>query len=143
MFTTKHLAFIVLVFYFAMAVFGGDRSGVQQVTQITSGPVGEIGPRCSPDGHYLAFEYFSPEHPNAVQVWLMPTKGAFPDSKALLGYTGKSYGEISWSPDSAWLSFVGESTESRGVISNQVFKVNITSGSIKPLTDFSTGTSLG
>jgi len=143
MFPTRNLVFLTVVFWFGLSIFPCDRNEVHQITQITSGPIGEIGPRCSPDGRYLAFEYFSAEHPNAVQVWSMPIAGEFSEAKSLLGYTGKSYGEISWSPDSAWLSFIGGSRDSSGVISDQVFKINVASQKVAQLTNFPSRTSLG
>jgi len=81
----------------------------------------------------------------------MPTKGEFSDAISLLGSEGSYYGEISWSPDSAWLSFVGGSVEASGVISRvrvgpiseQVFKINLASRKLTQLTNLPRGTSLG
>lgn len=143
MLRTKHLMVLGVVLCFGPSIFPSDRNKGNQIVQVTSGPVGEVGPQCSPDGRHLAFEYFSAEHPKAVQLWVMPTKGEFSDAKPLLGYTlGESYGEISWSPDSRWLSFI-RGTESNGVISDQVFKVNVARQNTISLTKFPTGTSLG
>jgi Tol biopolymer transport system component len=137
---TRTFVFLLWVFFFTY-LFNGDEG--HQTIQITSGPIGEAGPRCSPDGRQLAFEYFSREHPDSVQVWLMPMAGGFSDAKPLLGYTGKSYGEISWSPDGSWLSFIGGSVASSGVISDQVFKINVASRKVTRLTDLPRGTALG
>jgi len=140
--TTKNIACLLLILISCLgrSVFSCARN--HQFAQITKGPVGEIGPRCSPDGRYLAFEYFSTEHSDAVQVWLMPPD-RFSDARPLLGYSGMSYGEISWSPDGGWLSFVGGSPESDGVLSEQVFKINIANRQITQLTYFPARTSLG
>lgn len=143
MLTSRSLGFLFLVFCLGPPAVLFCRAEIREIIQITSGPIAEIGPLCSPDGRQLAFEYFSPEHPNAVQVWLMPTRGEFSQAKPLLGYTGKYYGEISWSPDAAWLSFIGGTTDSSRLVSDQVFKVNVTTRHITPLTNLPTGTSLG
>src|ERR1700720_4157880 len=95
-FTMRSFVCLLLIFCFGRSILSCDRHRVHKFAQITKGPMGEIGPRCSPDGRYLAFEYFSIEHPNAVQVWLMPSNGRFSDAKPLLGYSGNTYGEISW-----------------------------------------------
>jgi Tol biopolymer transport system component len=134
---------LLLILCFCRSVSSYDHHELHQFAQITAGPMGEIGPRCSQDRRLLAFEYFSSAQPNAVQVWLMPTKGKFADAKPLLGDTEKSYGEISWSPDGVWLSFIGGSPESGGILSDQVFKINVANRQITQLTHLPAQTALG
>jgi len=114
------------------------------MTQVTAGPIGEIGPRCSPDGRSLAFESVSPDHPETIQLWIMPVGGTFSDAKPVLGYEkGKTYGEFSWSPDSAWLSFIEGTEGSNRVISDQVSKVSSHTKRVVQLTKLTPRTSLG
>ena len=143
MFMTGRFVCLLLLVCFGRSILSCDRDQEHKFAQITKGLVGEIGPRCSPDGRYLAFEYFSIEHPNAVQVWLMSSNGRFSDARPLLGYSGNSYGEISWSPDSDWLSFIGGSPEANGALSDQVFKISIVDRQIIQLTNLPARTALG
>lgn len=119
----------------AAGVFSADGGSTSQPTQVTAGPIGEIGPRCSPDGRSLAFESVSLNHPEAIQLWIMPVDGKFSNATLVMGYQkGKDYGEFSWSPDSAWLSFI-EGTEGRDrVISDQVSRVDPSTKQVMRLT---------
>lgn len=143
MFTIRGFTSVLLIFLLGRSASSCARHEVDRVVQVTAGPWGEFGPRCSPDGRYLAFEYFSPEHPAAVQMWLMPKQGQFSDARPLLGYTGDYYGEFSWSPDAGWLSFVRGVTGPNGVISDQVFKINVANREVVQLTNFPADTDLG
>jgi Tol biopolymer transport system component len=121
---------------------GGEKA--PQPTQVTVGPVGEIGPRCSPDGRRLAFESVSLDHPETIQLWIMPVNGTFSSATLVLGYQkGQNYGEFSWSPDSSWLSFIEGTEGGDRVISDQVSKVNPSSKRIVRLTNLPPRTALG
>jgi len=112
----------------------GPIASAQGPVQITRGPVGELGPIVSPDGRWLAIEYFTTEHPDDPEVWVMPRNGDFAAAKPLLNDTGMIYGEIAWSPNSAWLSFVGRPrVETRQPIA-EIYKVNIYTKQIVQLT---------
>ena len=143
MFRTESIVCFLFVASSCWSAFRADRHGVFQAAQITAGPVGEIGPRCSPDGRYLAFEYFSLEHPTSAQVWLMPKNGQFSDAKPLLAAVEEIYGEPSWSPDSNWLSFIRGVPGQNGAVSDQVYKINVTNHEMLQLTTVPPETALG
>jgi dipeptidyl aminopeptidase/acylaminoacyl peptidase len=77
--------------------------GTQQI-QITSTPEGESSPRCSPDGHYLAF-LSSRLGAKDAQVWLLNTAGG--EAVKVTDVKG-GVSEYAWSPDSKRLALVVE-----------------------------------
>ncbi|PYU18167.1 MAG: hypothetical protein DMG32_26560 [Acidobacteria bacterium] len=114
-----------------------------KAVRIFKGPVGELGPLCSPDGHWLAFEYFTPLGVPDTEIWIMPANGKSSDARPVLNGKSMEYGEIAWSTDSKWISFVGSPSIESGVMSDQVFKVNVATKQVVQLTDFPKFTSLG
>lgn len=127
----------------AVGVFSADGGSTTQPMQVTAGPIGEVGPRCSPDGRSLAFESVSMDHPEAIQLWIIPVDGTFSTAMLVMGYqNGKDYGEFSWSPDSAWLSFIEGTEGGERVISDQVSKVDPSSRQIMRLTKLPPRTAL-
>ena len=95
-----------------------------QAVQVFKGPVGEFGPLCSPDGRWLAFEYFTSKNIGDTEIWIMSNSGKAGDVSALLNQKTLEYGEIAWSPDSASLSFIGNRPVNSGAMTEQVFSVN-------------------
>jgi Tol biopolymer transport system component len=114
-----------------------------KAVRIFKGPVGELGPLCSPDGHWLAFEYFTARGVTDTEVWIMPTNGKPSQARALLNDKTYEYGEIAWSPDSAWISFIGTRSTDSGVLGEQIFKVDLVTKQAVQLTNFRQHTSLG
>jgi Tol biopolymer transport system component len=111
--------------------------------QITWGPIEELGPKVSPDGSWLAMEYFTPEHPNDPAVWVMPRNGTFADARRVVDDKEYVYAELAWSPDSAWLSAVRMLRSKPGVIGAQIFKINVATGHAIQLTKLPVLTAIG
>jgi len=120
-----------------------SRKGEDKPVPIFSGPVGELGPICSPDGRWLAFEYFTSKGVSDTEIWIMPTHGTSREAKPVLNDKRYEYGEIAWSPDSAWISFIGNRSTDSIVLSMQIYKVNIFTRQIVQLTSFPDATGLG
>lgn len=109
-----------------------------QSVQITFGPVAELSPVCSPDGNWLAFEYFSRSESNGPEIWIMPAEGPFGSARALVS-DGFYHAGISWSPDSEWLSYTAarpdqDGSTKAGPLTSQIYKVNVLTGKIIQLT---------
>lgn len=111
------------------------------IKQVTFGPIGEIEPNISPDGRWLAFQYYSKNELRSTQIWIMEISQGFASARRLapqLDYAG----EMSWSPDSKWISFISQGTEpSRNP--SQIYKVNVATNEIVQLTGFPGGTVIG
>ncbi len=114
-----------------------------QAVQIFKGPVGEFGPLCSPDGRWLAFEYFTSKNIGDTEIWIMSNSSKAGDVTALLNQKTLEYGEIAWSPDSASLSFIGNRPVNSRAMTEQVFSVNVQTREVKQLTHLPEFTALG
>lgn len=114
--------------------------------QVTSGDTAEAGAIPSPNGKFLAFERFGENEGGSPKVWVMPISGGLDDARLVVDGTsfGQSWyvGEISWSPDSQWIAFIGHPVTG-GAVTEQVFKVNIETRQAVQLTRFEGPTSLG
>ena len=75
-------------------------------------------PAWSPDGTLIAFRRVTTRVTTA-DVYVIPALGAEPNGRwwgnchSGLG-VGTVFGNLSWTPDSKWLAYWGESTNSRG-----------------------------
>jgi Tol biopolymer transport system component len=114
------------------------KSGIEQ---LTFGPVGEIEPNVSPDGRWLAFQYFEKNRPGSVQIWIMDLSRGFGEARRLANQFDYA-GEISWSPDSKWISFISQ-TGNRTPLTNQIYRVNIVTNETVQITNFPEGTVIG
>lgn len=106
-----------------------------KAVQVTFGPVGEQGPAVSPDGKWLAFEYFGPDR--VAEVWVMPTDGEFNSARPLVANANRN-ANPTWSPDGIWVSFVCETVKDHYATAD-VCKVNPTTGQVVRLTHFPLG----
>jgi len=106
-----------------------------KAVQVTFGPVGERGPAVSPDGKWLAFEYFGPD--KVVEVWIMPTDGEFNSARPLVANANRN-ADPTWSPDGLWVSFVCETVKDH-YATDDVCKVNPKTGQVVRLTHFPLG----
>jgi len=109
--------------------------------QFSFGPVAELGPQASPDGKLLAFEYFPTDRPNIPQIWLMERSEGFRTARPLVDNPNYN-AEFSWSPDGQWISYISHSLSDRPVTS-QIFKVKVSDGTTRQLTNFGKGKTLG
>ena len=116
-----------------------------ELQQVTFGPVAELGPQCSPDNRWIAFEYFhETSGSHGPQIWIMAESEDFTSAKPLVD-DGKYHAGISWSPDSQWISFVMSQKlqQDDPFLSSQIYKVHIRTGQIVQLTNFEAHTALG
>jgi Tol biopolymer transport system component len=95
----------------------------------------------SPDGRWLAFQYFVKDEPGSVQIWVMEISKGF-ESARRLACQFKYAGEMSWSPDSEWISFISPEDKT-GRSTSQIYKVNITTNDVLQVTNFPEGTVIG
>jgi Tol biopolymer transport system component len=109
--------------------------------QLTFGAVGEIEPNIAPDGRWLAYQYFSEQNPHEPRIGIMDTLTDFQSAKPLVDHHGYA-GEMSWSPDSKWLSFTGLEKEA-GSSTEQIYRVNVVTKEILQVTNFPRGTLIG
>jgi len=109
--------------------------------QLTFGPIGEIEPNVSPDGRRLVFQYFQKNEPGSTQIWIMEISKGFGSARRLASQLGHA-GEMSWSPDSKWISFISWGTK-RGRSTGQVYKVNVDTNEIIQITMFPEGMVIG
>lgn len=107
-------------------------------SQLTFGPVAEIGAVYSPDGRFIAFEYFHAARPTVPSIWVMPADGDFADAKALLD-DGHFNGAPGWSPDGNWISF----KSNRNTGGSQIFKISTKTGEIVQLTNLRDNAPIG
>lgn len=139
-------ALIVFLAILASPAHAGSRQGAipllrdgmhlgDKAVQVTFGPVGEQGPAVSPDGKWLAFEYFGPN--KVVEVWIMPIEGQFSSARPLVA-NGNRNANPTWSPDGMWISFVCETVKDH-YATDDVCKANRETGKIVRLTHFPQG----
>lgn len=100
-------------------------------------------PVCSPDGHWLAFEYHDTADPNYPRVGVMDLKkDSHPWHPLLEVKQGRHLfaGDISWSPDSQWLAVLTDYPRGKKNLWSdsdiQVVKVNIKTHQAFRLTHF-------
>lgn len=110
----------------------------------------EALPACSPDGHWLAFEYHEPGDPDYPRIGIMDLRqDSHPWHPLLEAEAGRHLyaGDFSWSPDSRWLAMITDYPKgSKSFWSDsdiQVVKVNIKTHEVVRLTNFPLDTSFG
>jgi Tol biopolymer transport system component len=110
----------------------------------------EVFAACSPDGHWLAFEYnelHDPDFPRVGMMRLVPGSHAW--RPVLKGKPGRHLyaGDFSWSPDSRWLALITDYPEGAKNLwaeSNlQLVKMNVNTGEVFRLTKFPHGAPFG
>jgi Tol biopolymer transport system component len=106
--------------------------------RVTDGPFAEVAPMCSPDGRWLAFEYFGAEQSDTPQIRIMRRHADLSSARPLIDV--KQYnGDMSWSPDSRWISVQMDfpTAEQNGPRTDdaQIAKINIYSHEVIKLTD--------
>ncbi len=91
----------------------------------------------------LAFEYFHSERPNTPTIWIMDRAQGFKSARPLVD--NENYNSWpSWSPDSKWISFMaGKQTNVGNILTDQIYKVRVSDGTVVQLTDFPKETVLG
>jgi len=109
--------------------------------KITSGPRAELGPAPSPDGKWVAFEYFHPGPGIIPQIWIMD-RVLGPESVRPIVDDQNYNSWPSWSPDSKWISFVSHGVREHTIQTGQVYKVKIEDRTVVQLTHFREGTVL-
>jgi hypothetical protein len=130
-----------------------SKAGLPPNVQEVTGDVhqyAEALPECSPDGHWLAFEYNRMSDPDLPYVGIMRLGRGHRSWHALLKpqLGGHMFvGDFSWSPDSHWLAVItsypkgGKSSWSEPGV--QIVKVNVYTHEAVRLTDFPVNTPLG
>ena len=109
--------------------------------QLTFGSVAEIEPNISPDGRWIAFQYFAEKSPRLAQIGVMDTSKGFASARPLVDQHGYA-AEMSWSPDSKWISFISsENKPSRNT--DQIYRINVATKEIVQITNFPEGTLIG
>lgn len=115
----------------------GCSVGSCRAKQITFGPVSERSPVISPDGKWLAFEFFHSKWTAYSEIWIMPTDGTFKSARPLVDNRNSNSGPT-WSPDGQWISFIEHTSDTPrghlGIVTDQVCKVSVKSGQVVQLT---------
>lgn len=114
-----------------------------RAVKVTAGPVEELGPAISPNGRWLAIEYFTRDYPDDPEIWTMPEKGRFADARPVFNDKKRECGELAWSPNSLWLSLICSPRIKSGLVTEQLFKVNTATREAIQLTNFPEGESEG
>ena len=128
---------VIVISVLAEQMHVEERAGPEQ---ITFGPVGETEPAISPDRRWIAYQYFTERNPRLPAIGVLETLKGFQSAKALVDHDYAA--EVSWSPDSEWLSFVSSENKG-GRNTEQICKVNITTKEIVQLSAFAEGTLVG
>lgn len=117
---------------------------VKDPVQLTFSRGTELGAVPSPDRSMLAFEYFRQEHPNTPQIWVMNLAEGFKSARPLVD-DGNYNSWPSWSPDGQWISFMSgrEITPGGHILTDQIYKVKVSDGTIVQLTHFPKESALG
>jgi len=145
------IALLLLALPLQVGVANGRGLGLLKRAQEVTKNVhtqGQVGPACSPDGHWLAFEYHEAAEPHYPRVGIMDlSRDDHPWRPLLEGRRGSHLyvGDFSWSPDSRWLAAVTNYPNgSEGVWSDsdmQILKINIYTEEKVRLTSFPPNTS--
>jgi Tol biopolymer transport system component len=109
--------------------------------QLTFGTVGESEPNVAPDGRWLAYQYFSEKNPHEPRIGILDTLTGFQSARPLVDQHGYA-GEMSWSPDSKYLSFISVE-ETAGNSTEQIYRVNVVTKEIVRVSTFPRGTLIG
>jgi len=109
--------------------------------QLSFGPVAETEPTISPDGRWIAFQYFPRNRPQTPLIWIMEVSKGFSSAKPLVDHLGYA-AELSWSPDSKWVSFIS-SDNMLSRKTEQIYKVNVVTTEVVQVTAFPEGTLIG
>ncbi len=125
---------------------GNQKSGLPIGALEVTGDVhtyDQVLPVCSPDGHWLAFEFHDTSDPNYPRVGIMDlTQRSHPWHPLLEVKPGQHLfaGDMSWSPDSQWLAVLTDYPKGKKSFlsdSNiQVVKVNVKYHDVVRLTNF-------
>lgn len=109
--------------------------------QLTFGPIAETEPNISPDGRWIAFQYFGENKPGLPQIWIMEISKGFRSARPLVDQHGYA-GEMSWSPDSQWISFISPD-DKPARHTDQIYQVNVITLEIIQVTGFPEGSLIG
>lgn len=136
-----------------IALAGNYRAGPgADAREVTSGrrAYDEVGPVCSPDGRWLAFEYHERGDPNYPHVGIMRLDLHARSWQPLLKEKSGWHlfaGDMSWSPDSRWLALLTDYPSERrsfwSTTNIQVAKVNIYTREVVQLTHLPPNTPVG
>jgi len=138
----------------ALAGFASDRMPGPPISaqRVTGGfhTYADVFAACSPDERWLAFEYNELNEPDFPRVGIMRLGHGFRAWHPILkGKPGRHLyvGDFSWSPDSRWLALITDYPEGAKDLwteSNlQLVKMNVDTGEVVRLTNFSHGASFG
>jgi Tol biopolymer transport system component len=107
----------------------------------------QVLPVCSPDGHWLAFEYHETNDPNYPRVGIMDlSQDSHPWHPLLEVKPGRHLfaEDMSWSPDSQWLALLTDYPKGKENFWSdsdiQVVKINIKTHEVVRLTNFAIDT---
>jgi Tol biopolymer transport system component len=117
------------------------QAGFEKPEQLTFGRAAETEPHISPDGHWIAFQYFAEMGPRVAKIGILDASKGFASARPLVDQHGYA-AEMSWSPDSKWIAFISAEAKP-GRNTNQIYKINISTKEIVQLTAFPEGTVLG
>lgn len=128
----------MLACHFAAAGEAGQYLSVSsRAVQITSGPRAELGPALSPDGKWLAFEYNHSGSQIMPQIWILDRAKGWESARPIVD-NGNYNSWPDWSPDSQWISFMAakETTPGGHILTDQIYKVRVSNGTVVQLTHF-------
>ncbi len=127
----------------------GPPASAQEVTGIVHTD-DQVGPACSPDGRWLAFEYHEPGDLNSPQVGILDLRQDAHTWGPLLEGKGEGHlyvGDFSWSPDSRWLAVITDYPKGRNSVwsesNRELAKVNVYTHEVVKLTHLPPNTYFG
>ena len=116
----------------------------EKPARFTFGPLAELGPTVSPDGQWIAFEYFERRDSSNIQIWSMPSTGPFSRARPLVN-DGKYHAGVSWAQDSKSIAYVTHEADdpNSSLTTSQIDKTDIFSRQTVRLTRLPKGAAVG